>query len=294
MSDLATMPEVRWLDAGDLPAHLNLLVRPAEVVLDLGSGVRPQTLIQPRLHICCEPHAEYVTFLQDLIGNDPGFLIIQATALECLRLLPARSVDSICLIDLIEHLPRPEGEILLAECARVARQQIILFTPLGFMPQEYERDEEDGWGFRGSRWQQHRSGWVPEDFNASWTILACRDFHKINGKGESFDPPHGAFWAIKNFEPSAEPPAASSAFNEGDRQLQSAREQLGGALLQIQKLHNQLGVHRGELARQAELLAVQEEIITRLRNNLEDMESSRAWRFTCWLSRLYQRLRPGR
>jgi hypothetical protein len=82
----------------------------------------------------------------------------------------------------------------------VAREQIVIFTPLGFMPRHMESEEADGWGLSGSTVQQHRSGWTPEDFNPTWSFHICSQFHGVNFKGEKLEETYGAFFAIRNFE----------------------------------------------------------------------------------------------
>jgi hypothetical protein len=110
--------------------------------------------------------------------------------------MPPKSVDTIFLLDVIEHVEKEEGLQLLRETEKIARQQIVLFTPLGFMPQE-QLDGEDAWNLNGGAWQEHKSGWLPEDFDDTWMIYACKDFHKVDSKGNLLDKPFGAFWAIK-------------------------------------------------------------------------------------------------
>lgn len=70
-----------------------------------------------------------------------------------LRDLPGDAVDAAVCLDVVEHLERADGRATLHELARVARELVVVFTPLGFMPQ-------DG---GGNEWQRHRSGWWPED-----------------------------------------------------------------------------------------------------------------------------------
>lgn len=191
---------IELFDRATLDALIPSRITSADVVLDIGPGIRPQTLCKPLLHICCEPYIEYVSYLQNLACTTPGLLVIQQTASELLDVLPDRSVDSIFLVDVIEHLTKEEGRQLLDECDRVGRKQIIVFTPLGFLAQDYNDNDVDGWGMRGGRWQAHKSGWNFEDFGDAWDILACNDYHSTNGKGEVLDPPAGALWAIKDLK----------------------------------------------------------------------------------------------
>ncbi len=66
-----------------------------------------------------------------------------------------RTFDAAVALDLIEHLDRARGDVLLAEMERVSRRRVIVFTPEGFLAQE-ARD--------GNPFQVHRSGWTTPDF----------------------------------------------------------------------------------------------------------------------------------
>jgi hypothetical protein len=190
---------IQWFSRETLIQTVENHIQKADVVLDIGCGIRPQQFITPLLYICCEPHDEY---LQVLKGNFAGTntVLIQGSAQKVLRWMPDDSIDSIFMIDFIEHIEKGEGLRLIAECERIARQQIIIFTPLGFMSQDYKPGEVDAWSLHGTKWQVHKSGWTPEDFDDSWNILAAKDYHIYNEKGEKFDTPRGAFWAIKNLK----------------------------------------------------------------------------------------------
>lgn len=189
---------VQWIDRANFDQIAAALIEPTEVVLDVGCGLRPQVFFEPRLRLCCEPYEEYVRVLRQWYGDRGHVLVVQATGNQFLPLLPDKSVDSVFMLDLIEHLPKEAGLELKRHAERVARRQVIIFTPLGFMPQEYEHDnDKDGWGFSGAKWQRHLSGWDTADFDESWELLICKDFHHVNGNGAPVDPPYGAFWAIR-------------------------------------------------------------------------------------------------
>jgi hypothetical protein len=66
------------------------------------------------------------------------------------------------------------------------------------MPQPHT-GTRDAWGLDGGDAQQHRSGWTPDDFDATWDILASRDFHRVDSLGQALATPFGAFYAIKSF-----------------------------------------------------------------------------------------------
>jgi hypothetical protein len=66
--------------------------------------------------------------------------------------------DVVVLGDVLEHLPKEKGRLLLDKCMAHARIAIILFVPLG-----------DGWkqpAIYGNPYEEHRSAWYEEDFSA--------------------------------------------------------------------------------------------------------------------------------
>ncbi len=66
-----------------------------------------------------------------------------------------RTFDAVVALDVIEHLERRPGELLLEEMERVSRGRLVVFTPNGFLEQG-ARD--------GNPFQVHRSGWSAADF----------------------------------------------------------------------------------------------------------------------------------
>ena len=169
------------------------------IVLDIGCGIKPQNYILPRVHICCEPFEEYRNVLQNIATQqtDRNFVVLNCDWREAIKVFPPKSVDTIFLLDVVEHLDKEEGEELLRITESISRRQIIIFTPLGYMPQEHP-DGIDAWGLNGGSWQEHKSGWLPQDFDDSWHIFACKEFHFADHNGKPFDTPYGAFWAIKS------------------------------------------------------------------------------------------------
>ena len=128
------------------------------------------------------------------------FVYLKSDLEESSQLFPPASIDTALLVDVIEHVEREPGLASLERLKRIVRQQIALFTPIGFMPQESHADGVDPWGMGGTEWQRHRSGWSPDEFPSDdgWTVIACHDFHKVDGYGRPLDKPFGAMWAIWN------------------------------------------------------------------------------------------------
>jgi len=67
------------------------------------------------------------------------------------------------------------------------------------MPQSHP-DGIDAWGLHGAAWQEHKSGWMPEDFNGNWELFVAEKYHFIDNKGKAFENPFGAIWAINNID----------------------------------------------------------------------------------------------
>ena len=187
------------------PEEVNKAVREAiletDVVLDIGCGIRPMTFFRPRVHVCVEPYQEYVQILKQVAAHQPHLVIVQTDASNIVRVLADQSVDSIFLIDVIEHLSKDEGLEILNQCRRIVRRQIAVFTPLGFVPQEFEDEEHDAWGLSGTDLQRHRSGWTPDDFGEGWGFLCCDVYHTADSKGRKRAKPAGAFWALHTKAP---------------------------------------------------------------------------------------------
>lgn len=186
--------------AVELLAAVEKAVKETEVVVDIGCGIVPMNYFRPKLHLMVEPWQEYSNILAYRHSGDKSIIIIRTGALEALHQLGDNSVDSIFLLDVIEHLEKEEGRKVIIESERVAREQIMIFTPLGYMPQHVENSQADGWGLSGRAVQEHSSGWEPEDFSAAWSFYICKNFHNVDFKGETLEQTYGAFYAIRNFD----------------------------------------------------------------------------------------------
>ena len=148
-----------------LPPPPNLREYPT--VFDIGAGVRPMTWYKPRRHVCVEPYGPYADVLKA-----HGYEVWPVTALTALYNLKAEPV-AIYLLDVIEHMERDEA-LRVLELAQEIADEIVVYTPLGFLPQT-----TDEWGYGGDDWQTHRSGWSPADF-PGWEITHyLRGFYAV-------------------------------------------------------------------------------------------------------------------
>lgn len=69
----------------------------------------------------------------------------------------AKSFDFVLAIEVIEHLPKVSGHLLLAELSRCCRRKVILTTPNGFLPQHVD----------GVPSETHNSGWTVRELRSA-------------------------------------------------------------------------------------------------------------------------------
>jgi glycosyltransferase involved in cell wall biosynthesis/GT2 family glycosyltransferase len=216
-----------WLEKDELMPTALRTIEGVDTVLDVGCGIRPQEYIIPAVHICCDPCQQYIEHLQKKVAGerDRQYVIIKADWSSVIDIFPSESVDTVFLLDVIEHVEKEEGKKLLRATEAIARRQVVVFTPLGFFPQ-YSPDGKDAWGLDGGKWQEHKSGWRPEDFDDSWDIYAAEVFHTQDHTEKKYESPCGAFWAVKNikgYTPALIPAPKESVLRESTYKAKRAR-----------------------------------------------------------------------
>ena len=191
---------VTYVSSEELFPTIKSKILDVTTTLDIGCGINPQSFAKTKVHICCEPFLQYIEkiMVNTANGSDRTYVILNATWAKAIEIIPAKSVDTVLLVDVIEHLHKEKALELLKQTEKIAKRQLAIFTPLGFMPQKHE-DGKDAWGLDGGEWQEHKSGWSPDDFDETWDVYVSKDFHKVNSMLETLETPFGALWAIKNF-----------------------------------------------------------------------------------------------
>lgn len=201
------MPKIEWYDTPDQlkdAAQARMIQVPDGTLLEVGPYIRPQIMITAASYVFVEPHLPYIEYNQRQIAEltvdgrrAMPMVYVNATADAVLPLFADATFDVVFAGDVIEHLDREAGLRLIAQAQRLARRQAVLFTPLGFMPQRYTPGFIDAHGVVDCHWQEHRSGWTPEDFGPEWDILACRRYHMSRwGRPEEGQGEYGAFFAL--------------------------------------------------------------------------------------------------
>ncbi|MDD2907174.1 MAG: class I SAM-dependent methyltransferase [Candidatus Gracilibacteria bacterium] len=195
------MQKITYIDSPEI--FLNTVskkIKQTDIVLDIGCGINPQKYIKPVVHICAEPYEQYAQHLLQKIGNkEKFFIVLKQKWDEVIKTIPKNGVDTIITLDVIEHLEKEEGLEVLKNTIPLARKQVVIFTPYGFLPQEVPEGMKDAWGLDGSEWQKHKSGWTEKDFDENWDIYICPEFHFYDAiTNEKFEKPYGAMFAILN------------------------------------------------------------------------------------------------
>lgn len=101
-------------------------------------------------------------YLEKLSQQYPNIKTVCSDALEYLRTQPDKSFDVISIIDGIEHMSKEIGLKLVTEMKRVAKREVLLFTPQGHENSGYLKNEpHNAWGIEGAdEHQTHKSGWT--------------------------------------------------------------------------------------------------------------------------------------
>ena len=193
-----------------------LYLNNSQRLLELGPGIRPIVLqFPPSLRVLVEPSTEYCQVLSRILGSRENIVVVNQDAITFLKSIPDASFDAVVLTDVIEHLEKNEGLLLIRELERVSSSIVGIFTPLGFMPQHFS-SKQDTWGFEEAELQTHRSGWLPMDFGNDWKFHIVEKGH-TSDDGEEF----GAMWAVyeKKFDFDSDKTFAFTPGYEMDRDL---------------------------------------------------------------------------
>jgi len=84
------------------------------------------------------------------------------------------SYDTVLASDVIEHLTKEDGLKIISAMENIARNQVILFTPNGFLPQG-RYDEND--------YQVHKSGWTASELKSKgYKVFGINGLKELRGE----------------------------------------------------------------------------------------------------------------
>lgn len=150
---------------------INELLSDSRTVLDIGCGVG-ETLKD----FCCpikigvDAHRPYLEHAK--YGDQ--FIKLNFRAERLRELFLPKSLDSVTLIDVIEHFEKEVAWDVLRQVEEIAAKRVIIFTPRGY----FQQLDFDHYGLGGESFQRHRSGWEVEDFQKlGYSIVIFSKFH---------------------------------------------------------------------------------------------------------------------
>lgn len=155
----------------DFLVTINELLLDSRTVLDVGCGVGA-TLTE----FCCpikigvDAHRPYL----ENAKSGEQFIKLNFMAERLNELFLPNSMDSVTLIDVIEHFEKEVAFHVLRQVEEIAAKRVIVFTPRGF----FQQIEVDHYGLGGESFQRHRSGWEVEDFQKlGYNVIIFSKFH---------------------------------------------------------------------------------------------------------------------
>jgi len=123
----------------------------------------------------------YVEILQGLTYKAAKVSNVLANIAPWLLLQAPRSIDVILMIDVLEHLDKVAGTLVLSNCIRVASRRVLLWLPIGQCAQgPYDHNP----------YQEHRSTWELDEFKQ----LGASNIEYLTAYHRHFNPPVDAAW----------------------------------------------------------------------------------------------------
>lgn len=127
-------------------------------VLDIGCGLALKSqFISADIRVGLDIWRPYL----EKIDATVPYVTIHADAIRIDSLFLPRSFDLVLLLDIVEHMDKPQAFELMDKAEAVARRAVVIETPKGFLPQDI-----DILGLGGDHYQTHRSGFETEELAA--------------------------------------------------------------------------------------------------------------------------------
>lgn len=149
------------------------LDREATSLLDVGCGQgQPLDILNRRRRLFSVGVDVFDPYLRQIRDRAIHNLVVKADALSLP--FPDRTFDIVTCLQVIEHLPPEQGLQLLDELERVARRQVIVTTPNGYMPHPTVDDNPH---------QEHLSGWTASDMGRLGFEVERQGVKQLYGEG---------------------------------------------------------------------------------------------------------------
>jgi hypothetical protein len=144
-------------------AALEETLRGCATVLDVGCGAESPLRFVTNGHRAAVGLDMHLPSLAETRRRRIHGSVVCGSVLQVASLFPPRSFDAVVALDVIEHLPKHEGDGFLRQLETIARRKVVVFTPNGFLPQG---------AVGGNELQRHVSGWTAEEMRARGYCLS--------------------------------------------------------------------------------------------------------------------------
>ncbi len=179
-----------WISHPGFEKNLKKQLNDCETVLDLGCG--PSSPIRPfskRFYsVGVDAFSNYIKISKKhRIHNSYQLMNI----MDIDKKFKPKSFDGVILIDVLEHLDKESGKIILKKAERIAKKKIIISTPNGFAAQSlYDKNPL----------QLHRSGWTPQELkNRGYCVNGLLGLKWMRGEYGTIRCKPWVFWILVSF-----------------------------------------------------------------------------------------------
>lgn len=137
-------------------------------ILDVGCGLSLKSKYIPaQIRVGVDIYPEYFNHIE----SDVPYVVVKHDARKLDKIFVPKSFDLVIATDIVEHLSYTDAMSVIHQCEQIARKAVIIETPLGYIPQNI-----DILGHGGHKYQTHRSGWEPRNFERMGYKVKCRDY----------------------------------------------------------------------------------------------------------------------
>lgn len=118
-------------------------------------------------------------------------IYIKCNLLDVYKHVKSKSVDTVLILDVIEHFSKKDAYTLLSIAEKIARVNVIVLTPNGFWRQDQ---------YANNPYQVHKSGWSTKDLQKiGYTVYGLRGYKQFRGEYASIVRKPWIFWAALSF-----------------------------------------------------------------------------------------------
>ncbi len=155
-------------------------------VLDVGCGASPtmRQLAVPHA-VGIDGYKPSVDQAKKLNTHDE---MVHGDVRELEQYFRPKQFDACVAMDVIEHLPKPDGIKMMQAMERVAVKKVVFFTPSGFLSQKHAADDD---------LQEHLSGWEPSEMTGyGYKVAGLLGPKRLRGEYHAIKKQPRVFWGL--------------------------------------------------------------------------------------------------